>query len=174
MRKCTQCSKPARLHITEIRDGNVLELHLCDSCAQDYLNPPEQSVGEEDAEGFLEKLAEFTSDEQLDEMNQIVCPNCGISFKEFRGQGRLGCPHDYIAFEAELLPLLESIHGELQHTGKYPEHAPGSSQKQYELIKLRNQLRAAVEQENYEKAADFRDQIQSLEDKMLPDDDEEE
>ena len=48
------------------------------------------------------------------EVDQQTCPSCGISFKEFRSQGRLGCPHDYIAFQSELLPLLENIHGETQ------------------------------------------------------------
>ncbi|MEO2032207.1 MAG: UvrB/UvrC motif-containing protein, partial [Planctomycetaceae bacterium] len=72
-------------------------------------------------------------------------------------------PHDYVVFQQELTSLLENIHGELQHCGKFPKRAPDSSQRQYELIKLRNQLRQAVEQENYETAAQLRDEIQTLE-----------
>ena len=171
MHKCTQCSKSASLHITEILDGNVQEIHLCESCAQNYLATPEPKsvISDEEADGFLEKIAEFSSDDDLDDAESPTCPNCGISFKEFRSQGRLGCPHDYIAFEQELLPLLENIHSETQHTGKYPQRTPAASQKQYELIKLRNQLRAAVDEEAYELAADLRDTIRDIEEKPVED-----
>ncbi len=171
MRKCTQCSKAATLHITEIVDGDVQEIHLCEACAQNYLAAPEPVISNEEAEGFLEKIAEFSSEEdEAIELNPLVCPNCGILFKEFRKQGRLGCPHDYVVFEEELLPLLENIHGETQHTGKYPQRAPAASQQQYELIKLRNKLRLAVEEEAYEFAATLRDEIKEFEKKRLKED----
>jgi protein arginine kinase activator len=163
MKKCSRCSKSATLHITEIRQGVVQELHLCESCAHDYLSAPEASHAADQAEQLAGKLAEVTAEHELAELDRLVCPNCGITFREFRGQGRLGCPHDYVAFERELMPLLENIHGETQHAGKIPQRAPQSSQKQYQLIKMRNQLRTAVEEEDYERAARLRDEIQSLE-----------
>ena len=157
MTKCKRCSKPATLHITEIRDGAVQELHLCETCAQAYLNQePEEAT--DSAEETAQKQAE-----SLEEYDHLVCPNCGITFREFRSQGRLGCPHDYIAFAKELKPLLENIHGETQHSGKFPKRAPHASQLQYRLIKLRSDLRNAVEEEEYETAARLRDEIQSLE-----------
>ncbi|NBW87532.1 MAG: DNA helicase UvrBC, partial [Planctomycetia bacterium] len=48
---------------------------------------------------------------------------CGITFFEFRNQGRLGCPHDYVHFDKELEPLIANIHGSTQHTGRRPERA---------------------------------------------------
>jgi protein arginine kinase activator len=157
MTKCKRCSKPATLHITEIRSGAVQELHLCETCAQQYLNQ-EQEENNEPSEEIAQKEAE-----SLEEFDHLVCPNCGVTFREFRSQGRLGCPHDYIAFAKELKPLLENIHGETQHTGKFPKRAPHASQLQYRLIKLRSELRNAVEEEEYETAARIRDEIQSLE-----------
>ncbi len=32
MKKCRQCSKPATLHITEVRKGEATEIHLCETC----------------------------------------------------------------------------------------------------------------------------------------------
>jgi len=160
MKKCRRCSKPATLHITEIRDGEAHELHLCDSCAQVYLSNPQAAEADPDVDEFPFKVAD---DARLDEMDQMVCPNCGITFREFRKLGRLGCPHDYIAFEAELLPLLENIHGDTQHVGKVPKRSPDASRRHYRLIRLRNQLRVAVDEENYEEAARLRDEIQALE-----------
>jgi protein arginine kinase activator len=157
MTKCKRCSKPATLHITEIRSGAVQELHLCETCAQQYLNQ-EQEESSESTDEVAQKESE-----SLEEFDHLVCPNCGITFREFRQQGRLGCPHDYIAFAKELKPLLENIHGETQHTGKFPKRAPHASQLQYRLIKLRSELRTAVDEEEYETAARIRDEIQSLE-----------
>jgi protein arginine kinase activator len=163
MKKCSRCSKPSTLHITELRDGAVQELHLCESCAHEYLSHSDEAESAGEADGIIDKIAEATGDEDLEKLDQLVCPNCGISFREFRSQGRLGCPHDYIAFEDELMPLLENIHGELQHAGKFPKRAPDASRRQYRLIKLRNELRTAVEDEAYEEAAHLRDEISLLE-----------
>ena len=99
----------------------------------------------------------------LEELDQKLCPNCGIAFKEFRALGRLGCPHDYVVFEDELLPLLENIHGETTHVGKIPKRSPQASQLQFQLIKLRNELRTSVEEERYEDAARIRDSIRRIE-----------
>lgn len=163
MKKCSRCSKPATLHITELQNGGVKALHLCESCAHEYLSHPDGAESNVESESLTDKLAELTSDEQLDDLDQLTCPNCGITFREFRNQGRLGCPHDYVAFGRELTPLLENIHGETHHAGKFPKRAPDASQRQYRLIKLRNDLRLAVQDEEYEAAARLRDEIQSLE-----------
>jgi protein arginine kinase activator len=161
MKKCSRCSKTATLHITEIRKGVVQEVHLCESCAQEYLNNADAQNPDDEVEGLAEKEAE--ADAESEQMDQLVCSSCGISFREFRSQGRLGCPHDYSAFERELLPLLENIHNATQHTGKVPRRAPDESQRQYKLIKLRIELRSAIDDEQYEKAAGLRDEIQRLE-----------
>lgn len=163
MKKCRQCSKPATLHITEIHDGDVMELHLCASCAQEYLEHTDGDEANDQLDQLEVKLQESEDESSLEELDQLTCPSCEISFREFRNQGRLGCPHCYVAFGQELEPLLTSIHTEVQHAGKCPRRAPDFSQKQFELIKLRNELRQAVDEEDYEKAAALRDRIQSLE-----------
>ena len=60
--------------------------------------------------------------EELSRIDQRACPVCGITFYEFRHQGRLGCPHDYECFADELEPLLVNIHGETEHRGKRPRN----------------------------------------------------
>ncbi len=156
--KCGRCSKPAVLHITELRQGEVQALHLCETCAKDYLSHAQPSKS-----GAMPDVDQSSEDAVLDDLELQVCPNCGIAFKEFRTQGRLGCPHDYVVFEEELLPLLENIHGETKHVGKIPKRSPQSSQLQFQLIKLRNELRSSVEEERYEDSARIRDSIRKLE-----------
>ena len=46
--------------------------------------------------------------EELAKLDQRACPVCGITFYEFRNQGRLGCAHDYVCFQKELEPLMFS------------------------------------------------------------------
>lgn len=163
MKKCDRCAKPAVYHITEIREGEAQALHFCEQCAKQHLSHPE---AEEGPDGSGAEASAVEEQDKFEEVDQQVCPNCGITFKEFRSQGRLGCPHDYIAFQDELFPLLENIHGETQHIGKTPKRAPHASQKQYRLIKLRNRLRSAIDEEMYEEAARLRDEIQTAESEL--------
>ena len=161
MKKCRRCSKPATLHITELRQGEATEIHLCESCAKDYLSQAEE-MSTPDSDLQFDQLDESDKPEVYG-MDDRVCPNCGITFREFRSQGRLGCPHDYVAFETDLIPLIENIHGETQHCGKLPRRAPDSSRRQHQLIRLRSDLKLAVEEEDYETAARLRDEIQEVE-----------
>ena len=163
MKKCSKCPKPASLHITELVKQVPHEIHLCEECAQQYLSQSEPVETSESEAGMMIKLQLDSDEKHLAELDKNVCPNCGISFREFRNQGRFGCPHDYEVFGEELEALLENIHDENQHCGKVPKRAPSDSQRQYQLIKLRNELRQAVAEESYEEAARLRDEIQNME-----------
>jgi protein arginine kinase activator len=158
--KCRNCAKLATLHITEINKGIAHEVHLCEECAMTYLNKtvPGGETQADDEEG-----EPTTASSELDEVNALTCPTCGASFGDFRQAGRLGCSRCYAAFKEQLVPLLENVHGDTRHVGKFPRRVPRDSGRQFELIKLRNDLRLAVEEERYEAAAQLRDQIQSLE-----------
>jgi protein arginine kinase activator len=102
--------------------------------------------------------------DELAKLDQRACPVCGITFFEFRNQGRLGCPHDYVFFQKELTPLIANIHGESRHVGKRPRgYAGGGTDEQTDLIRLRREMEAAKKKEHYERAAELRDQIRELE-----------
>jgi len=160
--KCQRCPNPATFHITELVKEVVHEFHFCEECAQQYLAAA-NSQGGDGGEVVTED-----STEEATNLEPVACPNCGITFAEFRKLGRLGCPHDYSVFQKELHELLENIHGETQHVGKVPKHTPDDSRRQFELIKLRSELKAAISDEQYELAARLRDQIQSLEQAARP------
>lgn len=148
--KCQNCPKLATLQITEVQgEGNFEEFHLCDECAQKYLyesSPKKKKSGVREQTGNGEKKCEY----------------CGIGFVDFRNSGRLGCPHDYNAFQAELLPLLESIHSSTRHVGKTPRR-PSQRVRSQQLFQLRKDLQKAVTAESYEEAARLRDRIRDLE-----------
>jgi protein arginine kinase activator len=168
--KCQQCEKPATFHITELTGGQPQELHLCETCAKTYLTQGEAGSGAVAptlANVLAKQLQIGKAAEELAKLDQRACPVCGITFYEFRNQGRLGCPHDYVFFEKELTPLIANIHGETQHVGKRPRGREGGTDEQTELIRLRREMKEATQKEEYERAAEIRDQILAME-KRLP------
>jgi protein arginine kinase activator len=163
--KCQRCEKQATFHITELTGSEPQELHLCEEHAKEYLTQPD-SDGQSPASlasGVLGQLAVGQTAEELARLDRRACPVCGITFYEFRSQGRLGCPHDYVCFEKELEPLILNIHGETSHVGKHPPGAGGGTDRQTTLIRMRKELKAAVEQEKYERASELRDEIRRIE-----------
>src|SRR5476649_2487260 len=126
--KCQQCNKTATFHITELLGGKPQELHLCEEHARQYLiqseDEPETSPAPSLANTVAQHLAVGQTAEELARLDQRACPVCGITFYEFRNQGRLGCPHDYVCFQKELDPLILNIHGEIEHVGKRPKRRP--------------------------------------------------
>lgn len=156
--KCQRCPKQATLHITEVLGENRYEeVHLCEDCAKKYLVEPQKKAP------TFKPPAEEPEEAESEPVAGPACEACGLSFLEFRNGGRFGCPHDYDAFKAELLPLLEGIHGEVRHAGKAPRRLPRTQGAQLELTNLRRRLQELVTAENYEEAARVRDRIKELE-----------
>lgn len=167
--KCQRenCTGDATFHITELTSGSPQELHLCEQCARDYLAQSDQespaAAPNSLAEGLLNTLPIGKTTEELQQLDKRTCPMCGITFAQFRSQGRLGCPNDYSFFEKELEPLLLNIHGETSHVGRRPSRGAGSADRQTELIRLRKELKAAIGEEDYERASKIRDEIRRIE-----------
>lgn len=156
--KCLRCPKPATFHITEVLgDAKYRDFHFCEECAQRHLANPEASM-----KLGVDKAGPAVDLESTDEFGGKYCSNCGLKFVEFRNSGRLGCPHDYDAFQDELLPLLDNIHGDTRHCGKKPRRLPAHKANEAELTRLREQLESAVAREAYEEAARLRDRIRQL------------
>lgn len=163
--KCQHCEKPATFHITELTGSQPLELHLCEDHARSYLQQNEEpEAATPTLAGMLAKQLQLgQTAQELARLDKQACPVCGITFYEFRQQGRLGCPHDYVSFEKELEPLIVNIHGDNTHVGKRPKHGARGTNRRTELIRLRREMKEAIQHENYERAKELRDQIREYE-----------
>ncbi|MDO5308840.1 MAG: UvrB/UvrC motif-containing protein [Planctomycetia bacterium] len=176
--KCQKCNRTATFHITEMTDAVPRELHLCSEHAYEYLhgNQDAHDVADslfEDLAGFQpeESSSEGEDDSLRDATRDLVstdfntCECCGMHFQTFRKTGKFGCAYDYRAFFDLIAPLLESIHGSRQHAGKAPknQHDADSGLK---MVYLNNQLRDAIAAEEYERAAELRDRIAVLKEKI--------
>lgn len=147
---CGRCGeRKARIHLTDIKDGEKRELDLCEVCAKELgvgeFMLPEMDAGNEPA------------------LPDKTCAHCGITYKEFVEKGRLGCQHDYDAFAEELTETLKRLHQAERHRGKVPSHLEEAGRRNRILEYLREELTRAVEKEQYEQAAELRDRIGAME-----------
>ncbi len=161
---CDVCGKnPATVHLTEIIDEQMTELHLCEDCAHKKSAQIGQQFGLSD---LLAGMADFEKPSPEKEAVAVKCPNCGLSYADFRKIGRLGCGECYRAFNKYLAPLLKRIHGATQHIGKVPFKAGKvirKKEKVTDILALKEKLQRAIETEAFEEAARLRDQIRDLE-----------
>ena len=157
---CENCNeRPATFHLVEIVDDEKREVHLCEECAREKKVALPASLSLND---ILSSLVEAHAEKDVPELNDVSCPNCEMTYAEFKQQGRLGCPRDYTVFKKGLLPFIERIQGATQHRGKMPQRAADDTGQAAELMRLRRELNAAVASERYEEAARLRDKIREL------------
>ena len=172
--KCDKCAKKSTVHLTEIVDGKVVEMHLCEDCARQQSDQMDQQFGLADLLAGLTDFGKQVPD-AAPKAGALACPACGLTYEDFRKFGRFGCAACYGAFKPQLKTLLKKIHGSSVHLGKKidvpPEAAPAVLAAEAPapevpldpLGALRAQLQEAIRREDFEQAAALRDQIHLLE-----------
>ena len=109
---CDICAKnPATVHLTEIIDDQMNELHLCEECAHQKSLQMEQQFGLSDLLGGLAEFEKPTKEKEA--ALTIKCANCGLTYADFKKIGRLGCSECYDTFKKYLGPLLKKVHGSI-------------------------------------------------------------
>jgi len=159
---CEACKEAqATVHLTEIVNDQMTELHLCEACANQKGAQVESHFGLSD---LLSGLSDFGKTQEPDEVSSKACATCGMTYDDFRKVGRLGCGDCYVTFKRSLGALLKRIHGAPIHVGKSPARLlkPAKVAKT-ELADLKRRLERAIEKEEFEEAARLRDQIRRAE-----------
>lgn len=181
--KCQNCGEhEANIRYTQIINGVKKELHLCSECADKLgvndmdLNMPidfSSFFGE-----FLENNNTNLFQDYLPE--QVRCDQCGMTLEEFIEKGKFGCANCYQVFEPRMKQLLRNIHGTDTHVGRKVNMVPNRNEKTQEqkvdteskerqeefsskLDQLQQELKEAIQVENYERAAEIRDEIKKIE-----------
>lgn len=168
---CDDCRKnEACIHFTQISPEGKLEKNLCEACAARYgdftARPNAKNFTVNDfLKGIFGKPAPETAAKTVP---ALVCPNCGMTYQDFTHTGKIGCSVCYDTFRKFLTPLLTRIHGASVHSGKIPRRAGGALVVRHEIEVLKGKLQSAVHNEEYEKAAKYRDKIRALEQKAAP------
>ena len=157
--KCSNCQKEATIHLTQVVGGKANKVSMCATCP----------FAEAAKTGGAFDLMGKVSPDKTDKKALVAtfgeggsCPNCGLTSKDFKESGRLGCSHCYDAFSDKLEPLMAELHKGIDHMGKRPE---GFEERvpEPDIDELRVKMQEAVDLEEYEEAAVLRDRIKALE-----------
>lgn len=171
---CENCKKnEATTYIKTNVNGDVHEYHLCPDCAAEL-----QSSG---AFGNLLNFdSVFGGMSGFDLVSSLLsspfgsfgsmpsigagkrCAVCGSDFNSIAKTGKAGCPNCYTEFRTKLAPTIKKIHGNTVHCGKHSKVTTEESNEN-QVATLKKQLDEAIQSENYELAAELRDQIKALE-----------
>ena len=160
--KCTNCNeREAVIHLTQVGDQNI-ESHLCERCAAEKGLETLGAVSKNPLASYIAAMGQGMKDTAPSaELGGFVCGRCGATLQDFRESGRLGCPECYRTLGTPLRELLRRLHGATRHAGERyipPGGTPESSARRVQL-ELREQLKRAIEAENFELAAQLRDQL---------------
>lgn len=171
--KCQNCGEhDANFKYTEIVNGVKKEMSLCDICATKlgiadvHFNIPinfSSFFGD-----LLNEYEESTFMPLLNNPKQLKCADCGMTYDEFMNTGMFGCSHCYDAFSDKIEPVLKRLHGSTNYIGRKAVKTDMKIQDEVktddsEIVNLKQELKQAIKEENYEKAATLRDRIKELE-----------
>lgn len=160
---CDHCDKPAVVHELVIRNGGMIEVHLCEehAAAQGYVLPSHQPVHK-----LLTKLAISATkspSKPTKSATARTCPTCCRTIALIKESGLLGCSDCYRTFEDNLQPLIERAQaGANFHLGRLPCGARDAATRHELRSRLVRELDEAVTAEQYERAAKLRDRIHHL------------
>ena len=162
---CDQCrEREAVIHLTQIVNEQVTTLHLCERCAAEKGVESPSGVVKTPLGSFLAAMGKNLPETVSAPRSGDTCGRCGGTLQDFRESGRLGCPECYRSFEVPLRDLLRRLHGSTHHVGeRYADRAAPPEEARVETAELREQLRLAVETENFELAAELRDRLRVME-----------
>lgn len=165
---CERCGEiEATVHLTRIINGRKEEVHLCEECARESskLNIDDNNLSFQSLLSGILNHNFSTEDSSIYENNnseELVCQNCGMSYQEFTKRGLFGCAECFNVFENKLDDLFKRIHGNARHKGKFPLSYKQKLEAKSEINDLKKEMQSAVDEENFEKAADIRDQIHAI------------
>lgn len=168
---CEKCNKNyATTVIRQNINGVQSEVHLCDECSKMYNEYFENGYSKMFSDfGFgigsvLGSILgqDFLSENLLSSKDEPKCPMCNTTLNEIKNSGNVGCSNCYETFREQLMPLINRIHGKTVHSGRIPASAEGKVSLKNRLADAEKQLKIAIENQEFEKAAKLRDEINEL------------
>lgn len=153
---CDRCKKNIASNFYKQNiNGKIYEYHLCDECAKKLTN----------INFFLDDLlGSLISSENHMASNSSIheerCPKCGLTLNDIIKNGKVGCNNCYIEFRENLMPIIKKLHANTKHIGSFPTSV--SSNNSSKISALKAQLEIAIKNQEFELAANIRDEINAL------------
>jgi len=150
---CEICGmEEGRIKYTKVINGEKVEFYICEKCAK--------------KKGFLpltkpsKKNIETVKKEKVP--RNAECPLCGWKLYNVGKKGKLGCPQCYSTFRPYINTIVRELHGKGKHKGKVPVVDKRKLVLKRKIREVENALDDAVKKEEYELAAELRDEIKTL------------
>lgn len=158
--KCDICGEnDAVIFVQQVMGAKSVDLNLCTDCARKRGIQAAGGKIEFSVSGLLNGLFDQKASKNVD---LKPCPQCGTSLEELQKSGRLGCFRCAGHFQREILILLRKHSAQGQHRGKYPKRLLSDSSIMADRELLKDMLKRAVADEDYESAAEMRDRLRTL------------
>lgn len=157
---CDMCKvKKAEVSVEQVADGIVKTIYLCRTCSQ------RAGFGKfsENIDISITKLLGTDGKDSCENTLEAVCPQCGRGLNDIEFNHKIGCTECFLFFKSEIISLLKQKKRNLKYSGHIPEVSPIFFNKTQNVAELRQKLKKAVEMEDYENAAVFRDELKALE-----------
>ena len=165
---CDKCGQnPATIHMVEYVNGKQKEIHLCETCVQQTLSSPLKNTS---LNQVMSEMIEAINNRDKYKRRKNVpladkkqCPVCGEIYGELSQDTILGCPEDYFVFHNKIKKVLSNDIGEnYVHSGKLPSSSLEETISENIRLTLVARMEKAVSIEDYEGAAEIRDQLRNL------------
>ena len=161
---CNVCKQnEAKVHLTKIVGDKMQKVDLCEDCSKEkgVDDPTSYSLADALLGQPTAELAAVAESEPSAEPG-VKCPTCGYSQADFKKAGRFGCSDCYATFGEGLEGMLKTMHKGTRHTGKVPAALQQSRSEAQKVKLLQKRLEKAIAEENFEEAAQLRDEIKRM------------
>ena len=162
--KCQKCGNNANTHIKTVINGEIKEYDLCSECAKKMGYKNVFTSFEDEFSNFL---GSFFGNALPARTQATRCEFCGSTYSDIAKSGHVGCARCYDVFGDELMPLIRRLHGNTSHCGKNSGKVTTDEKKKEtkadKIAKLKKELEKSVAEQNFEIAAQLRDEIKGLE-----------
>lgn len=177
---CERCKKrEANVIVTEIIDGVQTQHGYCIRCASEMglgsFGEVEIPLGKL-LSGILGLASEEDDNAESDELKKLTCPSCKMTYGEFLKESHFGCADCYVTFGPLIAKNIKKLQVNDTHIGKRPNNHKVDTKreetkidveedkitKEEQIALLQSRLKEALQEEDYEAAASFRDQIRAL------------
>ena len=167
---CEKCKQNrAKFHIVKIVGGEKTTMNLCEECARIYENIVIEVSKNSSIDNIVSNIFK-TIQNQKDLQNKDAewkCPRCGLSMRDFKESGKLGCYECYPSFNKNLMIIIDRVQTKNIHVGKFPRKRGNELKVKNEIVLLKYKLIEKIRTEEFEDAAIIRDEIKTLEQSVL-------
>lgn len=161
--KCDICNEnDAVIFVRQVTNSSERELYLCASCAQKRGISGNNSNIDFNLSGLLENML----NNQASEKNK-VCPVCGRKFLHIQKEKSVGCAECYNVFRNEIREILKGMGISKNYTGSLPNRLANFKSSLNDRVILQEKLQKAIQNEDYEKAAIYRDKLKMLDNQSI-------